>query len=480
MWKWLLTGGLLPVLLLLCGGFFLLYLRGYPFRTPRRMLRSLGRSGGETGNSPFRSLMLALAGTLGVGNIVGVANAILIGGPGAVFWMWVSALLAMILKYAEILLAVSHRRETRAGHYGGAVYYIKDLFASRRFLRLGGLLAGAFAVFLLLDALTMGCIIQVNAVGESLREVVGLPTPLTALLLIALTLPPLLRGSRGVSVLTEYLVPIMTVGYILLSVAVLILRREALGEAFLSIFREAVSPESAAGGVLGFLTSRSLRVGTMRGLLSNEAGCGTAPTAHAEADAASPAAQGVWGILEVFVDTILLCTATALVILVAPSAAYGEGVMLTVSAYSSVLGGFSGLFLTAAVFCFGYATLLCWGTYGLSSVSFLSPKKRWRLLYLLTLTACITFGVNGAPEVVWDLADLSITFMTTLNLAILLLSRREIRKETLSEFASKKSAAPASGAAGKGIKACRPPRGEWRGRGEGASTEDKRASRPPH
>ncbi len=442
MWKWLLTGGLLPVLLLICGGFFLLYLRGYPFRTPRRMLASLGKSGGGAGTSPIRSLMLALAGTLGVGNIVGVANAILIGGAGAIFWMWISALLAMILKYAEILLGVAHKREARTGRYGGAVYYIKDLFASRRLWCMGGFLSATFALFMILDALTMGCVIQVNAVGESFGEVMGIPPIATGLLLAVLTLPPLLRGSRGVSVVTEYLVPIMTIGYLILTVAVLLVRRDALGEAFASIFQEAVSAESAAGGVLGFLTSRALRVGTMRGLLSNEAGCGTAPTAHAEADAASPAAQGVWGILEVFVDTILLCTATALVILVAPQGEYGEGVMLTVRSYSSVLGGVSDIFLTVAIFCFGYATLLCWGAYGLSCVSFLTQKKRWRCLYFFAFAACILLGSHSAPEPVWDLADFAITVMTTLNLVVLLLSRREIKHETDAAFRTKASADP--------------------------------------
>ena len=430
MLKWLLTGGLIPPMLLLVGVFFLVYFRGYPWRSPRRMLTSL-RDGGGGKTSSFRAMMLALAGTLGVGNIVGVANAIAIGGAGAVFWMWISALFAMLLKYVEILLAVSHRRtDGKGGFFGGAVYYIRDCFLSHRWKKLATVVPVLFAVLMVVDALSMGCVIQVRAVGETLQEVVGIPTVYSGVLLVLLTLPLLARGTKGISALTEYLVPVMTAGYIILSVAVLILHRDALGGVLLSICREAFTLESTVGGVSGFLLSRALRVGTMRGLLSNEGGCGTAPTAHAAADAKSPAHQGVWGIFEVFADTIVLCTATALVILVSGVETTSGGVMMTVNAYSSVLGGFAAWFFAAAVFCFGYATLLCWGSYGIESVRFLSPKRRWRVLYVLVFGLCILFGVRGTPEAIWNIADFSIATMTAINLCVLLLLRREAREET--------------------------------------------------
>ena len=431
MLKWLLTGGLIPPMLLLVGVFFLVYLKGYPWRASRRMLSAM-RDGGAGKTSPFRAMMLALAGTLGVGNIVGVANAIAIGGAGAVFWMWASALFAMLLKYVEILLAVSHRRtDKKGGFFGGVVYYIRDCFLARRWGRLAAVVPVVFAILMVMDALSMGCVIQVRAVGETLEEVVGIPTVYSGVLLVMFTLPLLARGTKGISALTEYLVPIMSVGYIILSVAVLILRRDALGSVLLSICRDAFAPESAVGGVSGFLLSRALRVGTMRGLLSNEGGCGTAPTAHAAADAKSPAHQGVWGIFEVFVDTIVLCTATAFVILVSGVDTTSGGVMTTVNAYSSVLGGFASWFFSVAVFCFGYATLLCWGSYGMESVRFLSKKKRWRALYMLVFGLCVLFGVRGAPEAIWNIADFSIAAMTAINLCVLLLLRREVREETL-------------------------------------------------
>ncbi|MBR2018839.1 MAG: sodium:alanine symporter family protein [Clostridia bacterium] len=432
MLRWLLTGGGIPILLLLSGVFFWFYLGFRPFRTPKKLICALRGAGDGDGSSPFRAVMLALAGTLGVGNLVGVANALWIGGAGAVFWMWVSALVATVLKYAEILLAVSHRRLIGGRFVGGAYYYIKDWFLAHGWVRVGVLLSGIFALLMVVDSLTMGCMIQVQAVSAALEGVCGVPLWVSGVGLVILTLPVIARGSRGISALTEVLVPIMTAGYVILSAAVLILRRDALGEAFLSIFREAFSPKSVGGGVLGFLTSRALRVGTMRGLLSNEAGCGTAPTAHASANAVSPAAQGVWGIFEVFVDTILLCTATALVILVSGSeiALYGgDAMMLTIRAYASVLGDWAGYFFSAAVLCFGYATLLCWANYGMESLSFLSRRRIWRGAYLLAFAVCICIGIS-APAFIWDLSDFAIAALTSINLTVLFLLRREIKRET--------------------------------------------------
>lgn len=430
---WLLGGGAIPVLLTLAGVFFLLYLRGGPFRSPRRMLRALLHRSGS-GVSPFRAVTLALAGTLGVGNIVGVANALWLGGAGALFWMWVSALLAMLLKYAEILLAVAHRRTAPNGsHSGGAVQYIRDRFPSRA----GALLAALFGSLTVLDALSMGCVIQVNAVASALHGTLGVPLPAAGALLLLLALPVILRSSRAVSALTEYLVPIMSLGYLVLSVAVLVIRRDALGGALVSVFREAFHPASAAGGVLGFLTSRSLRIGTMRGLLSNEAGCGTAPTAHACAATDSPASQGVWGIFEVFADTILLCTVTALVILVSfPSVrAWGDdAVMMTISAYTGVLGPWAKWFFCAAVFCFGYATVICWAGYGREAIRSLTHRRLPLALYLLAFAVCIPVGAMLAPSAIWSAADFAIASMTAINLFVLLACRKEIRDETTRVF----------------------------------------------
>lgn len=430
---WLLTGGIIPPLLTLSGIFFLFYLRGYPFRTPLRMARAMMHRSGS-GVSPFRAVTLALAGTLGVGNIVGVANALWLGGAGALFWMWTSALLAMILKYAEILLAVSHRRTAPDGsHSGGAILYIRDRFPTRA----GSLLAVLFGCLTVLDALSMGCVIQVNAVASALHGTLGLPLPAAGGILLLLAVPVILRPPRAVSALTEYLVPIMSLGYLVLSAAVLVIRRDALGDAVASVFREAFRPESAAGGVFGFLSSRALRTGTMRGLLSNEAGCGTAPTAHACAATDSPAAQGVWGIFEVFADTILLCTVTALVILVSfPSVrVFGsDSVMMTISAYTGVLGPWARWFFCAAVFCFGYATVICWAGYGRAAIGALTNRRLPPAVFLFLFLLCIPVGALLAPAATWAVADFAIASMTAVNLFVLLSCRQEIRSKTWKEY----------------------------------------------
>ncbi len=437
MLRWLLTGGAIPFLLVGCGVVFLLLLRFLPLRSPRGMLRAL-RMPSEGSVSPFRAVTLALAGTLGVGNIVGVASAVWLGGAGAVLWMWVSALLAMVLKYAEILLAVSHRRtDRRGGFFGGAYYYIKDHFDAHGCHIAACVLSVTFAVLMVVVSLTMGCVVQGNAVASALSGVTGAPTWLGGALLVGLTLPVILRGSRGISALTELLVPIMSAGYVILSAAVLIIRRDAVGDAFLSIFRSAFSSAGVGGGAIGFLTSQALRVGTMRGLLSNEAGCGTAPTAHASAATAHPAAQGVWGIFEVFVDTILLCTATALVILVSYPEVEPLGdnaVMMAIRAYSVVLGGWSEWFFCAAILCFGYATLLCWASYGQEALGFLARRRWLRLGFVPVFGVFLFIGSIAAPSGIWDLADTAIAALTTLNLAMLLLMRDEIVQVTRSFF----------------------------------------------
>ena len=439
--EWILSGGFIPVLLLACGIFFLFYLKGYPFRTPGKMMRAFRRRREEGSVSPFRALTLALAGTLGVGNIVGVANALWIGGAGAVLWMWVSALIAMILKYAEIALAVAHRqRRDDGGFCGGAYYYIKDHFLDKRRTRTAVVMSALFVVLMVINTLSTGCIVQVNAIGSALSGVLRIPPAFVALLLILFILPFLKKGVHSVSAVTEWLVPVMSGGYAVLSVFVLILRWDAVGDAFLSIFQNAFSADSMAGGAVGFLTSRALRTGVMRGLLSNEAGCGTAPTAHASAHTDSPALQGVWGVVEVFVDTILLCTATALVILVAGEDAmlWGDNaVMMTIRAYSSVLGGWSEWFFCLALLCFGYATVLCCAGYGMESILFLSKKKRWRILFAGALAACILIGVLSAPDRIWGVSDFAITALTTVNLYTLVSMRKEIRRETFLQYREK-------------------------------------------
>lgn len=423
-----------PVTLMGAGAFFLFYLRWFPLLRFGAVWRALTvrQTGGV---SPFRALTLALAGTLGVGNIVGVSAAISMGGFGAIFWMWVSALCAMLIKYAEIVLAMRHRQFDENGKpHGSAMRYIRACFERIGLPRLGIVLAAAFAALCVLNAVSMGSVIQVNAIAGSLYGVFRVPPLLTGAILACLTFIVIRRGSGGVLAWTERLVPLMTLGYLVLSAAVLILRADRIGDAFAAILSDAFSPLAATGGVGGFLLSRGVRYGTMRGLISNEAGCGTAPAAHAVSDCPSPARQGVFGIAEVFVDTILLCTVTALVVIVSYGetvAREGDFMMMTIRAYSTVLGDFAAYFMSVAVLCFGFATVLCWSHYGAEAVAYLSPKPSLVSLFRVVYSLSVCLGALAASDWVWELADFAVGLMTIINLSALLLLRREVREETV-------------------------------------------------
>ena len=288
-----LSGVLLPLLLMVAGGWFACRIGWRMLLHPRRV--AAAASGG--GKSALGALSVALAGTLGVGNIAGVATAILLGGAGAVFWMWASALLAMFLKYAEIVLAVRYRHFDAEGRpHGGAMYYIKESIRGR----VGKGLAALFAVLCLGCAFTLGGVIQSSAATEAMVGVFRLPPLAVGLVMGSAAALILASGGHRIERACNLLVPFVCLLFTVAAVAVLILRREMLPAAFSAIFAGALQPSSAGAGAVGFLTSKSLRYGVARGLVSNEAGCGTAPIAHAAADAKSPAAQGVWGILEVF------------------------------------------------------------------------------------------------------------------------------------------------------------------------------------
>ena len=422
----------IPFLLMGAGIFYCIKLKFFHFLHPIKVLRSFKseRSGGV---SSLKAMMLALAGTLGVGNMVGVASAIALGGFGAVFWMWVSALIAMILKYAEIVLAMLYRKYDEDGRpYGAAMYYIRACFRGR----LGAVLAGIFAVFCIINAFSVGSMIQVNAAAEAMNGVFGTPPIVIGLIFAAITLVAILRGSTGILALTEKLVPLMTLGFTVISVAVIVMRPSDALAAIEKIFSNAFSFQSGAAGVSGFLLSGAIRYGTMRGILSNEAGCGTAPAAHAVSSCREPARQGTWGIFEVFVDTILLCTLTAIVIIIGYDAIdpSGDFMMMTVAAYESVIGRAAGYFLAIAVMLFGLATVLCWAHYGEVGVNYFSRRAGVRRAYKLIYSLCVFLGALVSTDVLWESADLSIGTMSAINICALLLMSGRVKRETEEYF----------------------------------------------
>lgn len=422
----------LPVLLLGAGLFLAVRLSFYPLRAPRGMMRVFTMPSGD-GVSPFRAVTLALAGTLGVGNIAGVASAIAAGGAGAVFWMWVSSLFSMVVKYAEILLAVRHRRRENGEWHGGAMYYFP-----------GKILPAVFAAVCVGASFFLGNVVQVRAAAESLSGVTRL-SPLCVGIAFAVLLALVVGGGmKKISDLTVRLIPLLTVGYILLSAVALIRRADALGGAFCAIFRDAFSFRAVGGGLIynlfRFLRADSVRYGTARGIMSNEAGCGTAPMAHAAAHTPHPAAQGAWGVFEVFCDTVLLCTLTALVILVSgvPVSDVGTGMTLAIDAFRSTVGAGAGILLCVSAVLFAFATTVCWAYYGLHCLHYLGTRRRASRLYVALYAACAVTASVTSGEAAWVLSDLCVGLLTVLNTVCVCLRADEIRRDTLDYYGTKK------------------------------------------
>ncbi len=413
----------------LCGICLFIKLRPFFLTKPRRMLAALRSDAGKT--SPMRAMLVALAGTLGVGNIAGVASAIAIGGAGAVFWMWVSALAALPVKYAEIVLAVRHRRSMDGKWHGGAFFYIAD-----RGGRLAHAFAMLFAMLCLAASFFMGCAVQANAIAVSLEDTFGVHPLVCGSLLAIFVLTVISGGLSRISALTMRLIPLMSGIYILMCAWILFANLPMLGEITREIVVSAFTPDAAVGGFFGVLTSRALRMGVTRGIVSNEAGCGTAPIAHASAEVISPAAQGVWGILEVFIDTVVICSLTAYTVLIAKR--YGifpdtDGMASALRALDAFIPH-AEVLLCAAVLIFAFCTVICWFHYGTESLAFLTKHPLARRVYMLLYAAAALFGCMMAGDVVWSLSDLLISVMSALNIVAVLLSADEVKHETDNYF----------------------------------------------
>jgi len=384
------------------------------------------------GVSPFQALCTALAATVGTGNLAGVAGAICIGGPGAIFWMWVSGFLGMATKYAEASLAVRFRARQNGEYVGGPMYIISKGLGKR-------FLAGLYAVLGVAAAFGVGNATQINAVISGINDVLifcGRQPSLLGNLLMGVALAVLigsmlLGGARRIGTVAERLVPFAAAGYILLCVGVLILCRDRLPEAVRAIFLGAFSPKAVTGGSLGsvFLT---LRTGCARGVFTNEAGMGTASIAHAAAEVEHPVQQGLMGIMEVFLDTIVICTLTALVILCSGvSVPYGTDVggTLTTLAFSAVCGNWVCVFIAAALCCFAFATVLGWGLYGARCAQYLFGANAWRWFTALQIVTVLAGSVLRT-DVIWAAAEAVNGMMAIPNLIALALLCPELRRLT--------------------------------------------------
>ena len=426
-----LSGTFVPFALVFCSFFFFVRLRGRPMRNLFTIIKSLFIKKEGSGVSPVRAVIFALAGTLGVGNIVGVASAIALGGAGAVFWMWISAFFAMILKYSEVVLALLHRRIRGDGFYGGAMYYMKDFFKSCK--KIGNIFTFVFAILCLINGFTMGCIIQSNAIVSSFASTFGIDEVLVGVLLAILSIIVFFFNGKKIFSLCEKLVPFVSLLYILMSLAVILPMKDKVPLVFGGILEGAFSFNSAGAGALGFLISRALRYGTIRGLFSNEAGCGSSPIAHATANTNSAVEQGFLGIFEVFIDTMLVCTMTAFVILLNWDSAaiyLSNPIMMAFAAFSRSLGDISNILLSVSVFLFAFATIVCWGYYGKECIYFLNPSKRAERIYYIFYITFIFIGSWISLDFVWELADFAVGGMTLMNLLIISLMSGEVKRKT--------------------------------------------------
>ena len=414
-----------------------LQIRKFPYAmkvTIGRMLKKREASDGAL--TPFQAVCTALAATVGTGNIAGVAGAIAIGGPGAVFWMWISALLGMCTKFSEVTLAVHFREKNAEGDLvGGPMYYIKNGLKKQWHW-----LAYLFAAFGVLTVFGTGNATQVNTITTAIDSalynygVISEQNVSTLNLVIGIILAVLiglilLGGIKRIGQVAEKLVPFMAVIYIILAIGVVILNYRNIPTVFDSIFKGAFSPASVTGGAVGSFFM-SMKKGVSRGIFSNEAGLGTGSIAHACADTRKPVKQGFFGIFEVFVDTIVICTLTALVILCSGvPVGYGDaaGAELTILGFTSTYGSWVSIFTAIAMCCFAFSTIIGWGLYGTRCVEFLLGTRANRPFMILYALVAIV-GATMELGLMWNIAETFNGLMVIPNLiAVFLLSGVVVR-----------------------------------------------------
>ncbi len=389
-------------------------IRKFPYAlktTLRRIFKKKEASDGSM--TPFQAVCTALAGTVGTGNIAGVAGAIAIGGPGAVFWMWISAILGMCTKFTEVTLAVHFRERNKKGDYvGGPMYYIKNGLSKK--WQILAILYSAFGVLTVfgtgnatqVNTITTAidtALINFNIIPESASKTLNLVLGIVIMLLVGMVL---LGGIKRIGSVSEKLVPFMALLYIVLAIGVVVLNFERVPAVFHDIVYGAFNPAAVTGGVIGsfFL---SLKKGVSRGIFSNEAGLGTGSIAHACADTSKPVKQGMFGIFEVFADTIVICTLTALVILVSGVPVnYGAaaGAELTISGFTSTYGNWISVFTAVAMCCFAFSTIIGWGLYGARCIEFLFSEKVVKP-FMIAYSLVAIIGATVDLGLLWSIAE---------------------------------------------------------------------------
>ena len=429
--------GPLMLVIILGTGFFLQ--AGLKFMPIRKVgfgfsLLWKGREkGSEEGEiSPFNALMTSLSATIGTGNIAGVATAIFLGGPGALFWMWCTALVGMATKYAEAVCAVRYREVDELGnHVGGPMYYIKNGLGKKWFW-----LAPAFAIFGSIAGFGIGNTVQSNSVASVIESNFGVPPIATGVVLLVLTAAVILGGIQRIGAVAGKLVPFMAVSYILFGLIVLVINAGAIPGAIALVFTHAFTPAAQVGGFAGAAVWAAIRFGVARGVFSNEAGLGSAPIAHAAAATKGPVNQGLVAMLGTFIDTIIVCSITGLAIIASGAWTSGEtGAALTSAAFETSLPGVGGYVVAIVLAIFAFTTILGWSFYSEKCVEFLFGVKSI-LPFRLLWCAAVPVGAIADLGFVWLLADTLNALMAVPNLIALLLLSPLVFRLTKEFFAN--------------------------------------------
>lgn len=416
-----------PMLTLLVGtGLYLtVLLKGVQFRAlPLAFRLIFHKDHGHAGDiSHFAALMTALAATVGIGNIVGVAAAISLGGPGAVFWMWMTGLVGMATKYSEAVLAVKYREHGEHGMRGGPMYYLAK---GAGLPKLGWL----FALFTALATFGIGNMTQANATAKIFDATFHIAPWITGLVLMVLTAFVILGGIRSIGRFTSFLVPFMILGYMIAGLVVLAMNMTEIPHAFGLIFGHAFSPAAATGGFAGATVAAAMRFGIARGVFSNESGLGSAPIAAAAARTHDPVKQALVSMTQTFIDTLVVCTMTALVILTATSWTHGVGPeQLTSASFGESLGRPGEIIVALATSLFAYSTLIGWNYYGEKAIEYLFGSRSIRI-YRIVFIGAVIVGAMTSLEFVWNFSDLMNGMMAIPNLFGLLLLSKVIKEET--------------------------------------------------
>lgn len=426
------------LVLILGTGFYLMSgLRMMPLRQLGNAFKLLwkGRKGnGEGEITPFNALMTSLSATIGTGNIAGVATAIFLGGPGALFWMWMTAFVGMATKYSEAVLAVYYRETNHEDtHVGGPMYYIKNGLG-KKWRWLGAI----FALLAVIAGFGIGNTIQSNSVADAIETTFHVPPLLTGLMLSVMVFLVLIGGIRRIADVAGKLVPLMALLYVGGGVIILIINAPAIPGALEMIITHAFTPIAATGGFAGAAVWAAIQFGVARGIFSNEAGLGSAPIAHAAAKTASPVTQGMVAMLGTFIDTIVICSITGLVIITSGEWSSGlSGASLSTAAFESVLPGIGGYIVSIGLIFFAFTTLLGWSFYGEKSAQFLfgdSAVKPFRIAWVLA----VPLGAVVQLEFIWLVADTLNALMAVPNLIALILLSPVVFKLSRAYFQNKK------------------------------------------